>query len=173
MDREPGRLQSMGLQRVGHDWTTNVHIVSVPSSYAQTWEMDHKEVWALKKWYFWTVVLEKILESPLDCKDIKPVNPNGNQHWIFIGRIDAEAEAQILRLSDVKSRLTGKDLDAGKDWGQEEKRATEDEMIWWHHQCNGHELGKTPGDGVGQGGLACCTQYMGSQRVRHNLATEQ
>ena len=92
-------------------------------------ELDHKEVWVPKNWCFWTVVLEKILESPLDCKEIKPVNPKENQSWIFIGRTDAEAKAPILWPPDAKSRLIRKDPDAGKDWGQEEKRATEDEML--------------------------------------------
>ena len=96
----------------------------------------------LKSWCFWTMVLGKTLESPLDCKEIKPVNPKGNQPWIFIGRTDAEAEAPVLWPPDAKSRLIGKDHDAGKDWGQKEKRASEDEMAGWHHQFNGHELGQ-------------------------------
>ena len=103
------------------------------------WELDYKESWAPKNWCFWTVVLEKTLESPLDCK-IKPVNPKGNQSWIFIGRTDAEAETLILWLPDVKSWLIGKDHDAGKDWRQEEKGTTEDEMVGWHHWLNGHEF---------------------------------
>ena len=102
-----------------------------------------------KNWCFWTVVLEKTLESPLDCKEIKPVNPKGNQPWILIGRTDAEAEASILWPQFVKNWLIGKDPDAGKDWRQEEMRATEDEMLGWHHQFNGHELGQTLGDGEG------------------------
>ena len=93
------------------------------------WELDYKESWALKNWYCWTVVLEKTLETPLGCKEIQPVNPNGNQSWIFIGRTDAEAEAQILWLSDAKNRLFGKDPDSGKDWRQEENETTEDEMV--------------------------------------------
>ena len=93
------------------------------------WELDNKEGWAPKNWCFWTVILEKILESPLDCKEIKPVNPKGNQLWIFIGRTDTEAEALILWPPDVKNWLIRKDPDAGKDWGQEEKGATEDEML--------------------------------------------
>ena len=95
------------------------------------WELDQKEGWALKNWCFWTVVLEKTLESPLDSKEIKPVNPKGNQPWIFFGRTNAEAEAPILWSPDAKSQLTGKKPDAGKDWGQEEKEATEDEMGGW------------------------------------------
>jgi len=102
--------------------------------------LDHKQGWAAKNWCFWIVVLEKTLESPLNCKAIKPVNLKGNHSWIFIGRTDAEAEVPILWLSDAKSRLNGKDPDAGKDWRQEKKGATEDEMVGWHHWLNGHEF---------------------------------
>ena len=109
------------------------------SSHVQVWELDHKESWVLKNWCFWTVVLEKTFESPLDSKEIKPVHPKGNQSWIFIGSADAEAEALILWLPDVKSQLTGKDLD-GKDWRPKEKGMTEDEMVGWHHWLNGHEF---------------------------------
>ena len=108
------------------------------------WGFDHKEGWAPKNWCFHTVVLEKTLESPLDCKEIKPVNPKGNQSWIFIGRTDAEAA--ILQLPDVKSWLIGKDHDVGKDWRQE-KGTTKDEMVGWHQRVNGHEFEQTPGDG--------------------------
>ena len=104
------------------------------------WELDHKESWALKNWCFWTVVLKKTLESPLDCKEIKPVHPKGNQSWIFFRRNDAEAEAPILWVSDVKSWLIWKDPDAGKDWRQEEKGMTEDEMVGGHHWLDGHEF---------------------------------
>ena len=104
------------------------------------WELDYKESWALKNWCFWTLVLEKTLESPLDCKEIQPVHPKGNQSWIFIGRTDAEAEALTLWPSDEKNWLTGKDPDAGKDWRQEKKGTTEDEMVGWHHQLSGHEF---------------------------------
>ena len=110
------------------------------SSHVWMWELDHKEGWALKNWCFWTVVLEKTLEGPLDCKEIKPVNPKGNQSWIFIGR--TESEALILWPPDMKNWLIGKDPDAGKDWRQEEKGITEDEMVVWHHQFNGHVLSK-------------------------------
>ena len=127
------------------------------SSHVWMWELDHKEGWALKDWCFWTVVLEKTLESPLDCKEIKPVNAKGYQHWILIGRIDAEAETLILWPPDAKSQLIGKDPYAGKDWRQEEKGATEDEMVGWLHWFNGHEFEQTPGDGEGQGSLACCS----------------
>ena len=123
------------------------------------WELDHKESWALKNWCFWTVVLEKTLESPLDCKEIQPVHPKGNQSWIFIGRTDAEAETPILWPPDAKSWLIGKDPVAGKDLGQEEKGTTEDEMVGWHHRLNGHGFGWTPGVGDGQGGLACCVSW--------------
>ena len=109
-----------------------------PSSQVGMWELDYKESWALKNWCFWTLMLEKILESPLDSKEIKPVNPKGNQSWVFIGRTDGEAEAPILGLPDVKNWLIWKDPDAGKDWRQEEKGMTEDELVGWHHRLNGH-----------------------------------
>ena len=115
------------------------------SSHVWMWELDHKEGWALKNWCFWTVVLKKTLESPLDCKEIQPVHPKGKQSWIFIGRTDAKAEAPILWLPAVKSRLIGKDPDAGKDWRQEEKGMTEDEMVGWHHRLDGHEFEQAPG----------------------------
>ena len=123
------------------------------------WELDHKESWALKNWWcFWTVVLEKTLESPLNCKQIQPVNPKGNQPWIFIGRTDAEAETSILWPRDVKRQLIGKDPDTWKDWGQE-KGKTEDEMVGWHHWFKGHEFEQAPGVGDRQGGLACCSPW--------------
>ena len=109
------------------------------NSYVWMWELDHKESWAPKNWCFWTVVLEKTVESPLDCK-IKPVNPKGNQSWIFIGRTDAEAETPICWPPDAKNWLTGKDPNAGKDGRREEKQTTEDEMIGWHHWLDGHEF---------------------------------
>ena len=111
-------------------------------------ELDHKEGWEPKNWCFQIVVLEKTLKSPLDSKEIKPVKPKGNQPWIFIGRIDAEAEFPTLWPPDMKSWLTGKDPDAGKDWWQE-KRVTEDEMVGWHHWLNEHEFQQTLGDGEG------------------------
>ena len=110
------------------------------SSHVLMWELDYKESWVLKNWCFWTVMLENTLESPLDCKEIKPVNPKGNQSWIFTGRTNAEAEAPILWPPDMKNRFTGKDPDAGKDLRQEEKGTTEDEMVGWHHRFNGHEF---------------------------------
>ena len=112
-----------------------------------------------KNWCFLTVVLEKILESPLDCKEIQPVHPKEYQSWVFIGRTDAKAETPILWPPHAKSWLIGKDPDAGREWGQEEKGMTEDEMAGWHHRLNGHEFGWTPGVGDGQGGLACCYSW--------------
>ena len=127
------------------------------------WELDHKESWVPKNWYFWTVVLEKTLESPLGSKEIKSVNPKGNQSWIFIGRTDAEAETPILWLPDMKNWFTGKDLDAGKDWRREEKRATEDEMVGWHYWLDGHESGHEFEQALGiddvQGSLAYCSLW--------------
>ena len=124
------------------------------------WELDHKEGWALKNWCFQTVTLEKTLESTLDCKEIKPVNSKGNQAWILIGRTDAEAEAPIPWPPDAKSQLIRKDPDAGKDWKQEEKGTTEDEMIGWHQKLNGQEFEQAPGGvGDGQGSLACCSSW--------------
>ena len=117
------------------------------------------EGWVLKNWCFWTVVLEKTLESPLDCKEIQPVNPKGNQPWIFIGRTAAEAEAPILRPPEAKSQFIGKDPDAGKDWRQEEKHMTEDEMVGWHHWLHGHEFEQALGDGEGQGSIVFCNPW--------------
>ena len=113
----------------------------------------------LKNSCFWTVVLEKTLESPLNCKEIQPVHPKGDQSWVFIGMSGAETETPILGPPDVKSWLIWKDPDAGKNWGQEEKGTTEYEMVGWHHQLNGHEFGWAPGVGVGQGGLVCCSSW--------------
>ena len=123
------------------------------------WELDYKESWALKNWCFWTVVLEKTLESPLDCKEIQPVHPKGDQSRVFIGRPDVEAETRILWSPHAKSWLIGKDPDAGKYWGQEEKGTTEDKMAGWHHRLNGHGFRWTPGVGDRQGGLACCNSW--------------
>ena len=120
------------------------------------WELDYKESWAPRNWCFWSVVLEKTLESPLDCKEIQPVHPKENRSWMFIGRTDVEAETPVLWPPDAKSWLIGKEPDA---WGQEEKGTTEDEMVGWHHRLNGHEFGWAPGVGVGQGGLACCDSW--------------
>ena len=132
---------------------------SFSSSHIGMWELDYKESWALKNWCIWTVVLEKTLESPLDCKEIQPVHPKGDQSWVFIGRTDVEAETPILWPPDAKSWFIWKDPDAGKDRGQEEKGKTEDEVIGWHHRLNGHGFGWTLGVGDGQGGLACCSPW--------------
>ena len=121
------------------------------------WELDYKESWAPKNWCFWTVILEKTLERSLDCNEVKPVHPKGNQSWIFIGRTDAEDETPILWPPNVNYWLIWKDSDAGKDWGQEEKGATEDEMVIWHHQLDEHEFEQALGVGDGQGSMACCT----------------
>ena len=129
------------------------------SGHVWMWELDCEESWAPNNWCFWTVVLEKTLESPLDCKESQPVHPKGSQSWIFIGRTDAEAEAPILWPPDVKNWLIRKDPDAGRDWGQEEKGTTEDEMAGWHHWLDGHESEWTPGVGDGQGGLVCCDSW--------------
>ena len=129
------------------------------SGHVWMWELDCEESWAPKNWCFWTVVLEKSLESPLVCKEIQPVHPKGDQSWVFIGRTDAKAETPILWPPDAKSWLIGKDSDAGKDWGQEEKGTTEDKMAGWHHQLDGHEFEWTLGVGDGQGELACCDSW--------------
>ena len=119
------------------------------------WELDYKESSALKNWCFWTAVLEKTFESPLDCKEIQPVNPKENQSWIFIGRTDSEAENPILWPPDAKNWLIGKVPDARKDWRQKEKGTTEGEMAGWHHWLKGHEFEQALGVGDGQGSLAC------------------
>ena len=123
-------------------------------SHAWMWELEYKESWVLSNWCFWTVLLEKTLGSPLDCKEINLVNPKGNESWIFIGRTDAEAETP-----DAKNWHTGKDLDAGKDWRQEEKGMTEDDMVGWHHWFDEHEFEAALGIGDGQGSLACCSPW--------------
>ena len=129
------------------------------SMHVWMWELDYEESWALKNWCFWTVVLEKTLESPLDCKEVQLVHSKGDQSWVFIGRTDVEAETPILWPPDVKMWLIWKDPNAGKDWGQEEKGMTEDEMVGWHYRLDGHESGWTPGVGYWQGGLACCGSW--------------
>ena len=113
---------------------------SFSSSHVWMWELDHNKSWALKNWCFWTMILEKTLESPLDYKEIQPVHPKENQPWLFIARTDAEAEVPVLWPPDSKSWLIGKDPDAGKDWGWKEKGTTKDKMVGWHHQLNGHEF---------------------------------
>ena len=121
--------------------------------------IDYKESWAQKNWCFWTVVLEKTLESPVDCEEIQPVHPEGDQSWVFIGRTDVETETPILWPPDAKSWLIWKDPDAGKDWGQEEKGMTEDEMVGWHHRLNGDRFGWTLGVDDRQGGLVYCSLW--------------
>ena len=128
------------------------------SGHVWMWELDYKENWVLKNWCFWTVVLEKTLESLLDCKEIQLVHPKGDQCWVFIGGAEFEAETPILWPSGVKSWLIWKDPDAGKDWGQE-KEVTEDEIVGWHHQLDEHGFGWTLGVGDGQGSLACCSSW--------------
>ena len=135
-----------------------VHLVKAivfSSSHVWMWELDPKEGWVPKNWCFWTVVLE----SPLDCKEIQPVHPKGNQSWVFTGRTDVEAETPVLWPHDAKCWIIGKDPDTGKDWGQEEKGITEDKMVGWHHWLDGHWFGWTPGVGDGQGDLACCGSW--------------
>ena len=122
-------------------------------------ELDYKESWALKNWCFCTLVLEKTLESPMDCNEIQPVHPKGDQSWVFIGRTDVEAETPVLWPPDAKSWLIWKDPDAGRDWGQEEKGTTEDEIAGWHHQLNEHEFDQALGVGEGQGNLVCCSPW--------------
>ena len=121
--------------------------------------MDHKESWAPKNWCFWTVVLEKTLESSLGCKEIHPIHPKGNQSLIFIGRTDIEAETPILWPHDVKNWLIGKDPDIGKDWREEEKWMTENDMVRWHHWLDGHEFKLSLGVGDVQGSLECCSSW--------------
>ena len=131
----------------------------LPRGQVWLWKLDREEGRTPKNWCLWTVVLEKTPENPLDSKKIKPVNLKGNQFWMLVGRTDAEAEAPVFWSSDVNSWLIGKVPDAGKNWGQKEKRASDDEMTGWHHQWDGHELEQTLGDGEGQGGLACCSPW--------------
>ena len=132
------------------------------------WQLAYKEKWTLKNWFFWTVVLEKTLESSLDCKEIQPVHSEGDDPWDFFGRNDAKAETPVLWPPRAKSWLIGKDSDAGRDWGQE-KGMTEDEMAGWHHWLDGCESEWTPGVGDGRPGVL---QFMGSQRVGHDWVTE-
>ena len=161
----PGRKVMTNLDRIlkSRDVTvpTKVHLVKICffSSHVWMWKLDHKESWASKNWCFWTVVLEKTPESPLDYK-IKPVNPKGNQLWIFIGKTDVEAETPILLPRDVKNWLFWKDPDAGKDWRQEQTGTTEDEIAEWHHRLPGHEFEQALRVGDGQGSLACCRPWV-------------
>ena len=135
------------------------HSYGFSSSHVRMWELDHEEGWMPNNWCFWTVMLEKTLESPLDSKEIQPVHPKGYQSWIFTGRTDAETEDPTLWPPDAKNWLIWKDPDAGKDWRQEEKGTTEDEMVRWHHQLDGHEFEQALEVGDGQGSLACCSPW--------------
>ena len=151
---------------------TNVRLVKAigfSSSHVWMWELDCEESWVPNNWCFWTVVLEKTLESPSACKEIQPVHSKGDQSWVFFGRTDAKAETPVLWPPPVKSWLIGKDSDAGRDWGQEEKGMTEDEMIGWHHRLSGHEFEQALGDGEGQGSLVCRLQVTESQTWLSNL----
>ena len=141
--------------------TKGWHSQSYGLSSSHVWmrKVGHKESWVPKNWCFWTVVLEKTLENSLYYKEIQPVNPKGNQSWIFIERTDAEADAPILWPCDEKNWLIGKDPNARKDWRQEEKGITEDEMVGWHHWLDGHEFEQALGVGDGQGSLACCRPW--------------
>ena len=151
-----------GLSSQGHGFS---------SGHVWMCELDWEESWVPKNWCFWTVVLEKTLESPLDYKEIQPVHSEGDRPWDFFGRNDAEAEILVLWPPHAKSWLIGKDSDAGRDWGQEENGTTEDEMAGWHHWLDGHESKWTLGVGVGQGGLVCCDSW--GLRVGHDWTTEQ
>ena len=140
------------------------------SGHVWIWELDYKESWVMKNWCFWTVVLEKTLESPLDCEEIQPVHPKGDQSWVFIGRTDVEVDTLILWPPDAKNWFIWKDPDAGKDWRREEKGTTEDEMVGWPHWLNGHGFEQAQGVGDGQGGLACWSPR--GCRVSQDWATE-
>ena len=140
------------------------------SSHVWMWELDYKESWVLKNWCFWTVVLEKTLKSPFDCKETKPMHPKGNNSWIFIGKTDTEAETPILGTPDAKKWLIWKDPHAGKDWGQEENGMPEVEIVGWHHWINQHEFEQALGVGDGQGSLVCFSLW--SSGVRQDWATE-
>ena len=133
------------------------------SGHVWMWVLDCEESWVPKNLCFWTVVLEKTLESPLNCKEIQSVHPKGDQSWVFFGRNDAKAETPILWPPDVKNSIMWKDSDAGKDWGQEEKGTTEGEMVGWYYQLDGHEFGWTRGVGDGQAGLSCCSSWVCKQ----------
>ena len=159
------------------DWILKCKATNCKALRGKHRQYINAHIWNLEKWYwwaylqgkkgdavienricFWTMVLEKTLEGPLDCEEIKPVNPNGNHLWILTGRTEAEAEAPTVWPPDARCQLTGKDPDAGRDWGQEEKGMTEDEMVGWHHWLSGHEFGQTPGESEGQGTLQSMSQ---------------
>ena len=152
------------------DWGPSSQGYGFSCGHVWMWELDCEEGWGLKNWCFWTVVSEKTLESPLDCKEIQPVHSARDQPWDFFGRNDAKAETPILWPPHKKSWLIGTDSDAGRDWGQEEKGTIEDEIAGWHHWLDGRESEWTPGVGDGQRGLVCCDSW--GRRVRHDWATE-
>ena len=156
LTKAPRPLRKISLGLKSSNQGTSSQGYGFSSGHVWMRELDCEESWARKNWCFWTVVLEKTLESPLDCKEIQPVHPEGDQLWDFLGRNDAKAETPVLWSPHVKSWLTGNNSDAGRDWGQEEKGTTEDEMAEWHHRLDGHEFEWTPGVGDGQGGLTCC-----------------
>ena len=159
-------LDSVFVEKQRH-YRTNKALYSqgygLPRGHIQLWGLVCKEGRVPKNWYLWTVALEKTPESPFDSKEIKPVSLNGNQPWILFGRTDAIVETLVFWSSDANSWLTGKVPDSGKDWGQKEKRVSEDEMAGWHHQCNGHEFGQISGSGKGQRGLASCSLRGGKE----------
>ena len=165
-------LQKKKLKLIKIKWLSQVH-KSDPdtgsSSHVWIWQLDYKESWAPKDWCFWTVMLEKTLDSPLNCTEIQPVHPKGNQSWIFIGRTDVEAETLILWPPDVENWLIWKDPDAGKDW-RWRRRGNGDEKVGCHHRLNGHEFEQALGVGDGQGSLACCSRWC--RLLRHTWVTE-
>ena len=136
------------------------------------WELDYRESWVPKNWCFWMVVLEKMLESPLDCMEIQPVYPKGNQSWIFVGRTDAVAETPILWQSGAKNRLIGKDPDSGNDWGQEDKGMTEDEIVGWYHWLDGHEFEQAPGVVMNRGAWCAAVHGVTKGQTRPSNWTE-
>ena len=162
---EPGRLQSMGSQRVRHNWSDFTFTFTLYG--CESWTIKKAECLRIDAFELW--VWRRLYES-LGCKEIQPAHPKEDQSWVFFGRNGVEAETLILWPPDAKSWLIGKDPDAGKDWRQEKKGTTEDEIVVWHHRLNGHGFGWTPGVGDGQGGLACSGSW--GHRVRHNWVTE-
>jgi len=173
MDREAWHAAIHGVaeSRTGlSDWSDLSKSYGFSSGHVWMWELDYKESWVPKNWCFWTVVLEKTLESPLDWREIKPVHPKENQPWVFIGRTDAETEAPILWPPDVKNGLIGKDLDGGKNWRQEEKGMTEHEMVGWYHWLDGHEFEQALGVGDGRSWEAWCATVHGVTKSRTQLS---